>query len=148
MKKHLLLAALVCVVTGTAAAQTLSPNEILNSDEVLDEARRDVAKMDLDELRLFADSLAQCTHSLSEDTLIQNACDVARERYAIEYGRERALDELLSAIQIVAMVIRTTERVGEKTDADTLVRYVDVTRGLTDAANRAFFVLRMVSEPN
>jgi hypothetical protein len=79
--KHVFLVVLVCMATRALAA---SPEEILNSDEILDQARADVAKMKADELRMFADSPAQCVNSLSDNELIQNACYVSRERYFIE----------------------------------------------------------------
>lgn len=147
MRSQLLSAAFVFMASGTCVAQTQSLEEIFNSDEILKKAQGDIGGMDVAELRLFADSFAQCANSLSQNELIQNSCRVSRERYAIEYGSGRALDRLLSSVALVEMLIRSNDKLKKKPDTNMILRLSDVTPALKDTTNRVFYLLRPVN-PN
>src|SRR5262245_35300312 len=107
MKTMAGILALLLATVFSRSAQAVDWIAVLKSDEVLEKSRSDILKMSIPELQLFANSIARCDHSLSDNEIIRNDCDVARERYDIEYGGERTLDQLLNAVWIVTELIRS-----------------------------------------
>lgn len=148
--KWTVFSVLIAVSVTPVPAQASSLEEAFYSDETLVMAQSDVSKMDIDELRLFAQYQSQCTNNLSQNELIQNACDSARERYAIEYNRHRSLDRLLVAIDITERILRSSDKLGERDEkliAD-VKRLGTVKSALRDATNTVFYLLRREHEPN
>jgi hypothetical protein len=146
MKTPLSIFALLLTAGVSWPAQAVNWISILNSDDVLGKARSDISKLTIAELQLFADSIARCQDSLSQNELIRNECDVARERYAIEYDSERTLDQLLNSIWIVTALIRSTEAAGKPMDVTLLLRLTNVEEDLKTTTNRVFYI-RHASAP-
>ena len=138
----------VLIVLLVSAHAGASPNEDLNSEEKVQEARQDIIRMKLPELRLYADYLSQCTNMLSKNELIVNQCEVARERYQLEYRSNRALDDIDLALFISGMLIKANEkeRSGKrgKEDNERLLRYSDVWHELNDSVRLRFYSIRVV----
>jgi hypothetical protein len=136
-KMRLAFVALTLVVSTASMAQNPSRLAIFNSDETLKEAQNNISDMDANEIRLFADFLAQCTNSLSEEKLIQNACDTAHARYDIEYGSDRPLDRLLWSIRLVEYALRNKIKIED----GAVSRLVDVVKALKSTTNRIFYLV-------
>jgi hypothetical protein len=83
---------------GNKVAQR-SDKQIL--DEKLPEAENDVMKMDEAELRAFVGVLTDCRYStLLAGMHFRVVCNSARQKYRTEYSRDRAVDYVLTMLEV------------------------------------------------
>ena len=95
MKWWLAAVLIVGSVASSAAQMAMVPREFFN-DTLLYSAQEDVAKLDIDGLRLLADVLAECNNPY-DSTGIARGCSVKSVRFLIEYGQDHSLGQLWEA---------------------------------------------------
>ncbi len=90
-------AAMIALLAGLApaTAEPSNPKATFYSEKVLHSALADIAQMPEAELRVFTHYLAECQDE--RDAAGKHACSAAKAVYEIEYGNERALDNLIFA---------------------------------------------------
>lgn len=70
-------------------------------DEKLPEAEFDIMKMDEGELRAFVGVVTDCRYStLLAGTHFRMVCNSARQKYRVEYSRDRAVDYVLNMLDV------------------------------------------------
>jgi hypothetical protein len=87
-------AALLVAAAGSAAADALST---LNDSEVFKHAEQDVAQLDRTELEALAQTVATCVAVTIGQRPQQFECERQINFYWARYGRDRALDNYLTA---------------------------------------------------
>jgi hypothetical protein len=146
---------IVVVISGfcglylpASAQERMTPQQIFYDDGVLSAAVGNIASMDKEELDAFANFIAACTDELSDNEIIQHDCNAAREKYRIEFSRDRPLDRLINVLELTSSYMRSSEKVGKKDDGKMIQRSVDIETKLKDAANLMFGALRPSKKSN
>jgi hypothetical protein len=100
MTMRTITCAAMLALTTTAAVVAESndprdPRATLYNDTVMRRALADIAQMPEPELRSFTHYLAECTDQGGD--VAKHACASAQTAYEVEFGRKRALDDMINA---------------------------------------------------
>lgn len=127
-----------------ANADNLTPKEVFNSDQILDEATHDISSMSINEMHLLADAFAGCTDELSNNPILQFECDTRQKRYLIEYSQNRAIDKLLRSAGLYISLLRKASNMKDTETSRMILRLVDIESRLEKALNQQFQLRRIL----
>jgi hypothetical protein len=121
-----------------------SPKQIFYDDKILDSAASEILRMNYDGTKSLTDVLALCEGDLTENEIIQRDCRSAKTRFDIEFGSGGALDDVLSAEGIVAMLLRSEDKAHthDPDGAKMIDRRIAIDAKLSRVANARFEELR------
>jgi hypothetical protein len=89
-----------------SALATSAQEEILVPDEKVLRAERDILAMGEAELRAFVGALIDCNiSSYMTNEQARTTCFLSRRKYQIEYGRDRAIDDVLLVLETSAALV-------------------------------------------
>jgi hypothetical protein len=93
-------------ITVLACAASLVPANAaekrrFDDPTFLQEAKTDISRMSLPELKAFAQHMAECQSEDDPDPILRHRCDVSKDMYRMEFGEdgpsERAIDKWIFA---------------------------------------------------
>jgi len=101
----------LCIAIGLLSSVTLSFSQDGNRiaqrteqqifDDKLPQAEADIMRMDEAELRAFTGVLVDCRYvALNAGPHFRMVCNSARQKYRIEYGRDRAVDYVMTMLEV------------------------------------------------
>src|ERR1700693_1346313 len=111
MKSRLMLVvvALMMVMEHAAFSQRPpSPREIVSDDRTPSSATGEIMDMQHQKLVVLKRMLSECgPNALSQSEEIRLTCDVARSDYAIEFGSDSSLDDLINSVDLTSELLRS-----------------------------------------
>jgi len=139
MKKSVVLSFIILILFPLTSYGE-GPLEHFNSDFILTESISDIGKMSPEEIEVFLSYFASCEAAGGD--LKEFHCDRDREIFLIKYGRGRAIDRIVRALNVEWMWFRAADKVAKLNSKENeemfkaVARYTDITRKLRAAANR------------
>ena len=110
-----------------------APRDMFFSDYFLFSAQADVLSMTAGERIAFESLLDTCADGLSANGAPRLRCEMTRQRYLMDYRRERLVDRLLDAVQFMTLMIHYNIEIGRQNEAGLPVRHAAIDRALRDA---------------
>jgi hypothetical protein len=105
----------ICPPEVASAASPSDPDAVFFSEDVLQGALKDIAKMQEAELRAFTHYLAECNRLDVPNSEPEHGCDAAYVSYKIEFGetklgKTRPIDDILAArvLRVVLLHLEQT----------------------------------------
>jgi heme exporter protein D len=136
---RLLICAVVCLSLG-ASALARNVSDDISDPNLLAASEREIAAMGSDELRMFADTLIECSTLFVEGKYKVDQCQKMNERYLLEFSDGRSLDVVWLAFSMTLSLIgnQTVSNVQK----NVLITKVHEMRGRLEKSINSAFILR------